>query len=426
MHIRETPRPLRIEILRCLPGITIFIFLATIAYLDIFTSQKLQNSNIHTREFPKRLWQTSHIRSISAYDWQLRDSVDSWAGLNPEYRYELLTYATSQAYVHETFPNQPNIIRTFINIQSSILRSNLVRFLALLAEGGVYSDIDTRALKPISSWIPDEHEAHTNMVLGLEVDDDSPEALRLYGSLWPNPFLFCGSTIMSKPGHPILEEMVEGILSRISALAVREGSNIADLKLRYEDIESISGLAVFTEAVFQYLSSVTGTQVSKANFTGITEPKRIADVLVMPINAFASGKAHSNSGSAQDPTALVQHFFEDVREESELEEEADFWDDVVSENIDLLEDEDEEGACYVEVVGVEEVAIDAEGEPILLDDLKLLPDSTDATPDGDLDSEVDQVSKYSNDGNSESVEDLSAYISDSGTPGDDIKIMEEL
>jgi len=424
MHIRETPRPLRIEILRCLPGITIFIFLAAIAYLDIFTSQKLPNSSIHTRDFPKRLWQTSHIRSVSAYDWELRDSVDSWAGLNPEYRYELLTYTTSTAYIHETFPNQPNIIRAFTNIQNSVLRSNLVRYLALLAEGGVYSDIDTRALKPISSWIPDEHEGHTNMVLGLEVDDDSPEALRLYGSLWPSSFLFCGSTIMSKPGHPILEEMVERISGRISDLAARQGSNIADLKLRDDDIENISGLTVFTEVVFQYLSSVTGTQVSKANFTGITKPKRIADVLVMPVNAFASGKAHSNSGSPQDPTALVQHLFEDVREETEPEDSTDFLGGVVSENIDLLEDE--EGACYVEVVGVEEVAIDAEGNAILLDDLKLFPDSADATLDSDLDSEVGQVSEYSNDGSSESADDQTAYISVSGSPGNDIKIMEEL
>ena len=32
-------------------------------------------------------------------------------------------------------------------------------------------------------------------------------------------------------------------------------------------------------------------------------------VLILPINAFGSGQAHSNSGSPDEDTALVQHLF---------------------------------------------------------------------------------------------------------------------
>ena len=32
-------------------------------------------------------------------------------------------------------------------------------------------------------------------------------------------------------------------------------------------------------------------------------------VLILPINAFGSGQAHSNSGSPEENTALVQHLF---------------------------------------------------------------------------------------------------------------------
>ena len=35
----------------------------------------------------------------------------------------------------------------------------------------------------------------------------------------------------------------------------------------------------------------------------------ILTVVILPINAFGSGQQHSNSGSPQDPTALVHHLF---------------------------------------------------------------------------------------------------------------------
>jgi mannosyltransferase OCH1-like enzyme len=40
----------------------------------------------------------------------------------------------------------------------------MLRYLILYANGGVYSDIDTKALKPISTWIPEQLKNKVNAV----------------------------------------------------------------------------------------------------------------------------------------------------------------------------------------------------------------------------------------------------------------------
>ena len=165
-----------------------------------------------------------------------------------------------------------------------------------------YSDIDTQALKPIAAWIPDEQKEHVRLVIGIEIDE--PEIM--WGD-WVDNFVFCQSTMMSKPGHPIMEAMVENMIQQLNAKAAEQYTDISSISFSFQDVLRISGPKAFSDAVFAYLSTTTGSEITRGNFTRLKQPKRVGDVLVMPVNAFVPGQKHSNAGSIDDPTALVQH-----------------------------------------------------------------------------------------------------------------------
>lgn len=75
---------------------------------------------------------------------------------------------TEDAFVHKAFRKDKGILRTCEGIKyDPILRADSLRYLILLAEGGVYTDVDIRPLQPIEDWIPRAYHNKTNVVLGV-------------------------------------------------------------------------------------------------------------------------------------------------------------------------------------------------------------------------------------------------------------------
>lgn len=70
-----------------------------------------------------------------------------------------------------------------------------------------------------------------------------------------------------------------------------------------------TGPGVFAASVYKGLSIASGTNVTSANLTGLTSPKLIGDILILPVTAFAAGTGHSHAGSTSDEAALVHHLF---------------------------------------------------------------------------------------------------------------------
>jgi alpha 1,6-mannosyltransferase len=171
-----------------------------------------------------------------------------------------------------------------------------------LADGGVYSDVDTKALKPVARWIPEQHITSVNTVLGIEIDEPGDMWVD-----WADNFAFCQSTMMAKPGHKLFEIVVQNVLSRIAMLAQEQGKSIHQMKFSFRDVLRVSGPVAFSDSVFQYLSIATKTEITRQNLTELKEGVQIADIFILPVNAFVPGQAHSNSGSPEDATALVQH-----------------------------------------------------------------------------------------------------------------------
>ena len=263
-----------------------------------------QNDSLEENEFPRKIWQTGRTSAVGLEEKD-RIVAQTWVKLNRKHRHEIITQHSAESYVRERFGHRRDIKETFTDLQDPILRADLIRYLVLLGDGGVYSDIDTKALKPIEEWVPSAFKKHANVVIGVEYD-------KLEGFRWVDWTLdlqFCTWAMMAQPGHPIMQKTVERAIGRIRKLAQKQGKTISGIKTSFQDVLDTTGPALFTEAVFEGLSDSTGTNFTWHNVTGSLTSRLVGDVLILPINAFGSGQSHSHSGSPEEDSALVQHLF---------------------------------------------------------------------------------------------------------------------
>jgi alpha 1,6-mannosyltransferase len=84
-----------------------------------------------------------------------------------------------------------------------------------------------------------------------------------------------------------------------------------------KSIVEFTGPAMWTDAIFSYFNDPTffdfsarTSNVSYVDFSGITEQKRIGDVVVLPITSFSPGVKQMGAEEADHRMAFVQHNFE--------------------------------------------------------------------------------------------------------------------
>lgn len=254
--------------------------------------------------FPRKIWQ-SWKTSVADLDEDARRNVQSWKKLNPEYRFELLTDEAAVSYVRDRFADRPDIVEIFVALHDHILRADLLRYLIIAAEGGVYSDVDTVALKSVRDWIPPWYRNETRLVVGVEIDEPtSPVSV-----FWHYNYGFCQWSFMAKPHHPVFEKVIAKSIDKLKGLATRQNTTISGIQATFDDVLATTGPGIFTDAVLEDLGERFEPGFSWANVTGITEPKLVGDVLILPVTSFASGQGHSKSGQAHEETALVKHLF---------------------------------------------------------------------------------------------------------------------
>lgn len=134
-------------------------------------------------------------------------AVMSWLEKNPHYRYERITQTNDEGYVREKYAHRPDIVEATLDLQDNMLRADLIQYIFLLAEGGIYTDLDTVCLKPIDSWIPAELKSKTNLVLGIEGDCLGGDLVQGFSQC----VQFATWTMMVKPGHFVLNLILERV-----------------------------------------------------------------------------------------------------------------------------------------------------------------------------------------------------------------------
>lgn len=210
---------------------------------------------------------------------------------------------TATFFVESEFRHRPSIIHFWHQLRPSILRADFIRYLAILAQGGIYSDVDTSCLMSISEFVPESMRRKIiNAIVGIEYDDTTYP-------LFVRPIAFTQWTLMAKPHHPIFETAVKRFMSNMEYLARLKGVELAQLETSKKDVLQGTGPGMFTDAVMEVLRDQSPHPIDWSSFHGLKEPQIFGDVLVLPINGFGSGQKHSHSSDTAYGVPLVRHHF---------------------------------------------------------------------------------------------------------------------
>ncbi|GKZ84307.1 hypothetical protein AnigIFM56816_009629 [Aspergillus niger] len=262
------------------------------------------------RLFPRKIWQSW---KVNPFEFEERDLnvARTWTSINPGYRYEVLTDQNDLHYVETNFGpdglNRPDIVETYRSLTAKIIKADLLRYLVMYVDGGVYADIDVEALRPLERFIPERfNEADMDLIIGVEIDEPD---FNDHAILGPKSQSFCQWTFISKPRQPVMMRLVDRILAWLHDHSVKQGKPISDLELDFDDIISGTGPSAFTEAVLAEMSARTGQEVTWKTFHDIPESKLVGGILVLTVEAFAAGQGHSDSGNHNARSALVKHHY---------------------------------------------------------------------------------------------------------------------
>jgi len=263
-------------------------------------------------KFPRKLWQSWKHSPLSFED-NHRESARTWTERNPGHRYEVLTDDNDVQYIEEHYGptglSRQDIIDTYKSINARIVKADLLRYMIMYAEGGLYADIDVEALRPVDRFIPDRYdERDVDMVIGVEIDQ--PE-FKDHPILGKKSQSFCQWTFMCKPGLPVMLRLIENIMAWLKDVSERQGVPISDIELDFDEVLTGTGPSAFTTAILADMSAkkVGAPPIDWASFHAMSESKLLNGVLVLTVEAFAAGQGHSDSGNHNARTALVKHHY---------------------------------------------------------------------------------------------------------------------
>ncbi|KAL1971024.1 hypothetical protein VTN77DRAFT_2858 [Rasamsonia byssochlamydoides] len=263
-------------------------------------------------KFPAYIWQTwKYTPASGEFEERLRPLEASWTELHPGFVHEVVTDNIAGHLIRYLYGAIPEVVEAFESMPLPVLKADFFRYLILLARGGIYTDIDTQALRPAVDWLPEDMDRlSVGLIIGIEADPDRPDWHEWYS----RRIQFCQWTIQAKPGHPVLRDVVATITE--DALRMKKAGILTKSKMDKTVVE-FTGPAVWTDAIFRYFNNPeyfhfeTGARnVTYENFTGLTERKKVGDVAVLPITSFSPGVQQMGAGEVDDPLAFVKHEFE--------------------------------------------------------------------------------------------------------------------
>jgi mannosyltransferase OCH1-like enzyme len=211
-------------------------------------------------------------------------TIESWKSMNPAYTYTFWSDADIPSFVATYFPKYVPLFNRF---PKSIMRSDFFRYLVVLQYGGVWSDIDTVCLKPISSWYPS-----ASALVGVELD-----ASDVLLDWWSLKLQFTQWTFAASPGHPLLHHVVEFIYRRYH--------DRVDIPTY---VHVVTGPSIWTEAILNYIERHTNI-TSIEPFRFLTAPLVLGDIVILPVTAFNPTNQGMGGKGMRHPDSFVAHLF---------------------------------------------------------------------------------------------------------------------
>ncbi|KAL9622670.1 MAG: hypothetical protein Q9160_002980 [Pyrenula sp. 1 TL-2023] len=266
------------------------------------------HTTLQTGKFPRKIWQTWKVDPLGFEERDL-SCARTWTVKNPGHRYEVLTDQNDLYYVETHFGpaglNRPDIIYTYRSLTAKIIKADLLRYLVMYVEGGVYTDIDVEALRSVDRFIPERYnERNIDMVIGVEIDQPDFNNHPILGKKSQS---FCQWTFVCKPRLPVMLRLIENIMKWLNEVARSQNVPISEIKLDFDEVISGTGPSAFTNAILAEMSEKAGMPIFWNTFHNMGESKLVGGVLVLTVEAFAAGQGHSDSGNHNARTALVKH-----------------------------------------------------------------------------------------------------------------------
>ncbi|KAL5365171.1 NRDE protein-domain-containing protein [Aspergillus floccosus] len=209
---------------------------------------------------------------------------------------------------------EPDFIPTYRALTWNVERSDVFRILAVKWIGGIYADIDTHLLRPLSTWIdaqdiapwtdPVTGKEHNSTgpvgaIFGLEADFD-PDTDLYWRRGYHYPVQLTQWALAATCGHPVLSRFIDYIRNHLDATAPDyAGDDDASTRTfqRVMDMDPVSatGPAAITETVQSWLEEKAGLRWNAV--TGRHDDGRsklVDDVLILPITGFSPSKHRWN------------------------------------------------------------------------------------------------------------------------------------
>jgi mannosyltransferase OCH1-like enzyme len=270
-----------------------------------------QPIQLPTATIPKKIWQTWKVGPLG-FEQGHADTAKTWPAKNPNYRYEVLTDDNALEYLDWHYGarglNRPDLVDLYREIDITIIKADLLRYLILYAEGGVYADIDVEALRPVERFIPERYtESEVDMIIGVEIDEPAYVNHPVLGSKCMS---FCQWTFAAKPHLPVMMRLIENIQDWLHELSRQKGVPISKLELDFNEVISGTGPSAFTRAVLEQMTAQNhGKEVTWDMFHNLAESRLVGGILVLNVETFAAGQGHSDSGNHDSRGALVKHHY---------------------------------------------------------------------------------------------------------------------
>jgi alpha 1,6-mannosyltransferase len=263
-------------------------------------------------KFPAYIWQTWKATPESGdFDDSFRPFEASWTEKHPGFVHQVVTDAAAVTLIRYLYASIPEVQEAYNALPVPVLKADFFRYLILLARGGIYSDIDTTALKSATDWIPANFpRSSIGLVIGIEADPDREDWAQWYS----RRIQFCQWTIEAKPGHPVLRDIVASITEDI--LRMKKLGILRENKMDKSIVE-FTGPAIWTDTIMSYFNSPDNfdmkdsqQNISWLDFTGMEKAKKVGDVVVLPITSFSPGVQNMGAKDIDDEMAFVHHEFE--------------------------------------------------------------------------------------------------------------------
>lgn len=247
---------------------------------------------------PEIIWNKAGAHGVSE---EVEAWISSCTSRNPTYHHVILNDESADEYVRRKYSDRPDVLEIYLSLTIPILKADLLRYLLLYSEGGVYNDLDVECLDvSMDSWIPAEYQKETNLAVGLEFD-----------WAWENDnFLHCqfaSWTLMSKPGSRHILQVIEDILVDVRRVAKEYSVTIDQITLdMVGHVVDITGPKRLTRGIVKSLEHILRKTIDDRDLAGLKAPKLIGDVLILPGVAFA--EMQSNYPKDEGP-AFVRHHY---------------------------------------------------------------------------------------------------------------------